>query len=561
MEDVIKIFPLGGLGEIGKNMYIVDVNRQLFIFDAGLKYPTSELYGISEIIPDYKFLVRYKDRIRGMFLTTAHEAHIGAVYQMMEDLNVPIYGTEFTLSVLKEILKDNGVNLNSVSLNVIDKSTLLRFNDVRISFFSTSHSIPESIGIALQTISGTIVYTSRFTFEQHEGSTYVTDYSELNKIASKGVLALLIDSTGAKRSFTGGLLNNLSSKLSSIFQLAEGRVFVSIFETDILKINMICKLAKNLNKKVAFLSKEGHKIIGIARRMGYIDIDESQVVVLAKDSLKENNSYKDLIVIVNGTRIVPFKRLKDIAAGKDSYLYLKDNDTVVMLTPPILGLEKEVSNAVNLLSQRDIRLELISAKSIPSTHASADEIKMMINLLKPKYIIPVCGDYQYQYQVSKLGQELGYDEKHILLLDVGDILVLDDKPRIGKGDLRLREIYIDGTQLVEGNDYVMRDREQLATDGILIVNAHIDIKKKELIGDIDLISKGFLYSGKDEELIELIKKTFNETFKQYTKQDFLNSSDLNKEVKQDLVSAIYSNTKRSPIIIPNTIIIDSESEL
>ena len=276
----IRFFALGGLGENGKNMYVIEVDQNYFILDAGIKYPSAELYGVDEIIPDYRVLIRVKDKIRGIFLSHAHEDHIAALPHILRDLNVPIYATNFTMQIVEDMLKDEGYDLSQLTLNTISQNSIIKFGNVRVTFFNTTHSIPESIGIAVHTIDGVIVYTSDFTFDQSSDIKYQTDFRKINELSEKNVLALLTESLGSTLELNGGVSMNLNHRLNSIYANADGRIIVTLFSSDLRKIQRIVDISLAHKKKIAIIGRRAQRIVDIAIHSGYLSIPQEALTNL-----------------------------------------------------------------------------------------------------------------------------------------------------------------------------------------------------------------------------------------------------------------------------------------
>lgn len=554
----VRFFALGGLGENGKNMYVVEVNREYFILDAGIKYPSSELYGVDEIIPDYKVLIRAKNRIKGIFLTHAHEDHIGALQHILKDLNVPVYATNFTMNVVKDSLLDAGYNLNELSLNVINQNSIIKFGNVKVTFFNTTHSIPESVGVAVHTTKGSIVYTSDFTFDQSGDVRYQTDFQKINELSEKHVLALLTESIGSSLVQNGGVSVELNHRLNSIYANANGRIIVSLFSSDLLKIQRIIDISLAHKKRIAIIGRKAQRIVDIAIKSGYLSIPEESLINLKYIDDKHKNDDNDIVALVTGSRHEPFYMLQRMCKRSDRLIHITDRDTIILMTSPVPGTEKMAARTLDILYRSDANVKIIDKRLLTQAHATGEEIKMMINLLKPKYIIPTIGDFRHQYMVRKLAMEIGYKYENVFLLDNGDVLTFDDEPYIAKGDISVGEILIDGTAVGDVNDYVMRDRELLAEDGAVLIVAHVSAKQKKIIGDIKVISKGFVYVKEAEDIIEQIKKTFNETSQKHFEGKYINWNDYKKDARNAISKYIYQETRRSPITIP--VIISTELE-
>ncbi|WP_026391397.1 ribonuclease J [Haploplasma modicum] len=546
----IRFFALGGLAENGKNMFVIEVDNDLFILDAGIKYPGSELFGVDEIVPDYKMLIRVKNRIKGIFLSHAHEDHIAALSHILKDINVPVYATNFTMEIVKDNLKEAGLKLEDYTLNVISQNNIIKFGNVRITFFNTTHSIPESVGIAIQTTKGNIVYTSDFTFDQSGDIKYQTDFAKINQLAEKNVLALLIESIGANDVRTSNMQLELDHKLNSVFSNAEGRILVSLFSSDLQKIQRIIDIAIEHNKKIAIIGRKAQRIVDIAINEGYLNIPEASLINLKFIDDKNKNDDKNIVALITGNRHEPFYMIQRMCKRSDRLIHINDRDTVLIMTAPVPGTEKMAARTLDILFRSDAKVEVVNPRLLSLNHASSDEIKMMINMLKPQYIIPVIGEFRHQYRVRKLANGLGYSDDRIFNMDNGDVLTFADEPFVSKGEIGAGEILIDGTAVGDVNDYVLRDREILAEDGALIIVAHVNPRKKEIVGDVEIVTKGFVYIKEAEELLNQIKETFLETSKDHLNNKYINWNDFKKDVRNDLAKFIYTETRRNPIIIP-----------
>lgn len=554
----IRFFALGGLGENGKNMYVIDVDRQYFILDAGLKYPTQELYGVDEIIPNYKMLINIKNRIRGIFLSHAHEDHVGALPHILSDLNVPVYATPFTMEVVKDSLKEKNFNLNELTLNTITQNSIIRFGNVKVTFFNTTHSIPESIGIAIHTMDGAIVFTSDFTFAQSGNSMYQTDFKKINELAEKQVLALLPESLGSTLVQDGGINDTLNHRINSVYANAEGRIIVSLFSSDLLKIQRIIDISLAHHKKIAIIGRRAQRIVDIAIEKGYLKIPESSLVNLRFIDDKNKNDANNLVCLVTGNRHEPFYMLQRMCKKQDRLIHINENDTILIMTAPVPGTEKMAAKTLDVLYRSDASVKVIDKRLLTSAHATGEEIKMMINLLRPKYIIPTIGEYRHQYGVKLLAESIGYSEEDIFLLDNGDAVNFETakKPYVSKGEIKTGDILIDGTAVGDVNDFVMRDRELLAADGVLLVVANVDPKLKSILGNVEVITKGFVYTTEEDILVPKIKEIFYQVSEKHLKGKYVNWNEYKLEVRDEVSKFLYNETKRRPITIP--VIISTE---
>ncbi|HHT55223.1 MAG TPA: ribonuclease J [Acholeplasma sp.] len=552
----IRFFALGGLAENGKNMFVIDVDGDLFVLDAGIKFPTSEFYGVDEIIPDYKSLIRVKSRIKGFFMTHAHEDHIAALPHILRELNVAVYATKFTMEVIKDNLKEAGLNIDDYQLNVINQDSIIKFGNVRVAFFNTTHSIPESVGIAIQTVKGNIIYTSDFTFDQSGNSKYQTDFNKINKLADKDVLALLIESVGSSEVRSSNMNLELSHRLNSSFSNSKGRIIVSLFSSDLLKIQNVIDIALNHNKKIAIIGRKAQRIVDIAINEGYLDIPEKSLINLKFIDEKNKNNDDNIVALITGQRHEPFYMLQRMSKKSDRLIHIDENDTIIIMTAPVPGTEKMAARTLDILFRTDAKIEVIENRLLSYSHASSEEIKMMINMLKPKYIIPVIGEFRHQYRVRKLAKDIGYKEENVFIMDNGDVLNFDEDPYVSKGDINVGEILIDGTALDDDNNMVLRDRELLADDGALIIVAHVDPRNKTIVGDIQIVTKGFVYVKESEEILTQIKNEFISISDKHLSGKYVNWGEFKNDARKNLSKFIYQLTKRSPITIP--VIISTE---
>ncbi len=553
----IRFFSLGGLGENGKNMYVVEVDRSLFILDAGIKYPSSELYGVDEIIPDYRVLIRAKDRIKGIFLSHAHEDHVAAIPHLINDLNVPVYATNFTMQIVKDMLKDADFKLEDYTLNTISQNSIIKFGNVKVSFFNTTHSIPESVGIAIHTMDGVIVYTSDFTFDQSGDNKYQTDFQKINEIAEKKVLLLLTESLGSTLVLSGGVNQALDHKLNSIFANAQGRIIISLFSSDLRKIQHAVNISLKHNKKIAIIGRRAQRIVDIAIANGYLEIPKESLIKLRFIDEKNKNNDPDIVALVTGNRHEPFFMLQRMCKKVDRLIQIDENDTVILMTAPVPGTEKMAARTLDILYRSDTNVEVINKRNLTAAHATAEELKMMINLLKPKYIIPTIGEYRHQYGVRTLTRELNYSDDDVFLLDNGDVFnYKNNDVFVSRKDINVGEILIDGTAVGDVNDYVMKDRELLAEDGALLIVAHVSPKNKKILGDVEIVTKGFVYVKESEELLDKIKNIFYKTSDKHLKGKYINWNEYKRDVRNDINRFIYQEIKRSPITIP--VIISTE---
>lgn len=555
--STIKIFALGGLGENGKNMYICDIDDKIFILDAGLKYPSTELLGVDSIIPDFTYLEQNKERIAGLFLSHGHEDHIGAVPRLLRSINIPVYGSNFTLALLKDALEDQGIDTKEFQFFTVNSSKTMTFNQVKVDFYRLTHSIPESLGIAITTKDGVIVYAPDYNFDQNVNKVYKTEFDKLSSIASKKVLALLTESLGAESLGHTHNSQTLDYTLNEAMYSAEGRIIVSAFSTDLLRIQKIIDIALDNKRKIAIIGRKTQRTIDIAVNMGYLKIPEDRLCSLRFIDDKNKNELKDAVVLVAGDRHEPFYMLQRMVKKLDRLIHIDSDDTIILLTPPVPGTEKIAARTLDILYRNDCNIVKISKKILPPSHASSEDVKLLINILNPKYIVPVIGEYRHQYAMREICTQLGYEKEHIVMLDNGVVMQIKDKNLVPYNELVENGDYlVDGSIQQDVSDVVLRDREMLSQDGVLMIIANIDARNRKVVSTPEIVSRGFVYMKENEDLIGEVHNIFEAVTKKIFTHKYIDWRVYKDAVKDDIGKYLYKSTKRRPIIIP--VLIDTQ---
>jgi ribonuclease J len=553
----IKIFALGGLGENGKNMYCVDVNGDLFILDAGLKYPSLELYGVDSIIPDFSFLIQNEKRIKGLFLSHGHEDHIGAVPKLLKAINLPVYASYFTLAILKDSLADQGLDVESYELHTVSAKNSLNFKDVTVDFYNVTHSIPESLGIVISTKDGAIVYAPDYTFDQNVNQCYKTDFEKLSKIASNKVLCLLTESLGSERSGHTHSGSDLDYALNQAFYSAESRIIATAFSTDLVRIQKIIDIAIKYERKIAIIGRRTQRTVDIAVNLGYLKIPEDSLKNLRFIDDKNKNELEDCVILVTGDRHEPFYMLQRMVKKQDRLIHTNKEDTIILMTPPVPGTEKIASRTLDILYRNDLNIIMINKKILPPSHASSEDVKLLTNILNPKYIIPVIGEYRHQYALGKICLELGYNKEDVINLDNGQVVEINNSTIVNtKEKIKVGETLVDGILDSDVSNVVLRDRELLSQDGVLLVIANVDARKKKVLGDPEIVSRGFVYMKENEELIQGVVDVFNRVSVQELQTKYINWRTYKNNVRDQISKYLFKETKRRPIIIP--VLVDTQ---
>ena len=547
----VNIFSLGGLQEDGKNLYVVEINQKLFILDAGLKYPTSELYGVDIIVNDISYLIENKNRIVGIFLSHGHDDHIGGVYHILKEFSVPIFASKFTMAILMDKLKEENFEYNPELFKVVTSKTALKLSGTEIRFFEVAHNIPDCLGIALKTDEGYIIYTGNYSFDQNSRIDYAHMYRALAIFAKEGVLALLTDSLGADNDQSRGTILEFKLRITNILSQAKSRVIFTLFSSDILRIQQIVNIALEQNKKIAIIGRKTQRIVNQAMQLGYLSIPEDSLANLRYIDENNPNNDKDLVVLVTGERHEPYFMLQRMAKHIDRLIHLEKEDTIVVLTNPYLGTEKMAARTMDIIYKVTTNVKEFSKNLLPFASANREEIKQMINMVEPKYVIPVIGEYRHQYSMRIIADCIDYDMDRVLILDNGDIATFEDGNYVGiTGDVPTGEVLIDGKAFKDVSDVVMRDRELLAKDGVLMVCANINPKTKAVVAGPEIVAKGFAYINENEDLKNEILDIFKKVSIKFLVNKFINWSEYKNTLKTELSHAIFKKSKRSPIIIP-----------
>ncbi|MBR4496826.1 MAG: ribonuclease J [Acholeplasmatales bacterium] len=547
----VNFFSLGGLQENGKNLYVLEVDEKLFVLDCGLKYPTSELYGVDVIVNDISYLVENKDRIVGVFLSHAHDDHIGGVSYLLKEIDTKIYGSKFTLAVLNERFKEDDYKPKPDQLIEVTARTALKFDDVVVRFFEVAHNIPDCYGVAVKTPDGYVVYAANYNFDQNSKIDYAHMFRALAVFAKEGVLALLTESLGANNETSRGTILEVKLRLTNIISQAQNRLIFTLFSSDILKIQQIVDIAVEYNKKIAIIGRKTQKIVNQAMNLGYLNIPEENLANLKFMDSKNKNNDKDLVVLVTGERHEPYFMLQRMARGIDKLIKLEESDKVIILTKPFIGTEKMAARTLDIIYHVTSNVIEFSPQLLPASSANREEIKEMINILTPKYVIPVIGEYRHQYAVRIIADCIGYTDDQVIIADNGDILSFVDGKYVGViGDVASSEVLIDGKAFKDVGDVVMRDRELLAEDGVVLITANINPRTKTILVGPEVVSKGFTFQTEDGDILLEIKKLFMLVSSKFLTTKFINWSEFKTNIKNEISHFIYKTTKRNPIIIP-----------
>ena len=547
MSD-IKIIALGGVRENAKNLYIVEINDSIFILDAGLRYPENEQLGVDFVIPNLDYLVENKDRIQGIFLTHGHADAIGALPYILQDAKVPVFGSSLTIELAKLFVKNAGVNKFN-NFHVIDSETEIEFDDAVVSFFKTTHSIPESMGIVLGTDRGNIVYTGDFKFDQAARPYYKTDLGRLAEIGREGVLALLSDSANATSTEQTASEAEVGQEIDQVIADADGRVIIAAVASNLVRIQQVFDSAAEHGRRVVLTGFDVENIVRTAIRLKKLTVEHEKLIVKPKDM----NKFEDheLIILENGRMGEPIDGLQKMAVGRHRYVQIKDGDLVYIVTTPSIAKEAAVARVNNAIYKAGGAVKMITQNLRVSGHANARELQLMLNLLRPQYLFPVQGEYRELQAHAELALEVGILPENIYIVKRGDIMHLsEDQGFLHEGTVPAGDVMIDGNAIGDVGNIVLRDRKVLSEDGIFIVAITVNKKERKIVSKARVNTRGFVYVKKSRDILSESADIVNATVENYLAGDSFDWGELKSAVRDDVAKFLFDQTKRRPAILP-----------
>lgn len=547
MSQKIKIMILGGARENGKNMYAVQVEDEIFIMDAGLKYPDSSLLGIDVVIPDLQFFQDYADKIAGIFLTHGHADSIGALPYILRDHDIPVFGSKLTIELAKIAVQRENRRRKNDLFHVIDADTEIEFKNANVSFFKTTHSIPDSLGIDISTKEGEIVYTGDFKFDPSAKKGYRTDFVRLSEIAQKGVLALLSDSTNAEANFPNDRQTSIEKYIYNIFENYDGRIIAAAKASNIVRVQEIFQAAAATGRHVFLTGRDAGKIVYTAMKLGYLNVPKG-LLVHSKDLKKIPDN--ELVILETGRMGEPLKSLQKMATNRHRMIKIKKGDLVFIATTPSHSVETMVAQTSDMIYRAGGTVKELGRDKHTSGHATGRDLQMLIDTLKPKFLIPVIGEYRLLEIHKDLAIEAGMNKKDIFLPHNGDAYALE-KGRFYRTDaVPGEDIMIDGSGVGDVGNIVLRDREVLSDDGVFIAAVTIDRKKKKIISEPRVSTRGFVYIKANHALMngaaDVIKEAINNNF-EHKKFDW---TELKQDVRNNVEKYLYKQTGRRPVVLP-----------
>ncbi|HEX3015511.1 MAG TPA: ribonuclease J [Desulfobacteria bacterium] len=545
-KNKLQIIPLGGLGEIGKNMTVVRYENSMIVIDCGLMFPEDEMLGIDMVIPDITYLLENRDLLQGIILTHGHEDHIGALPYVLKVLNVPIYATRLTLGLVEGKLKENG--LNNVRSQVVKPHDVLKLGPFKIEFIRVSHSIPDSVALAIHTPLGTIVHTGDFKLDQTPVDGDVIDFHKLAELGDQGVLLLMSDSTNVERPGYTMSERRVGRTFEESFEEAKGRIIVASFSSNVHRLQQAINAGHKLGRKVAIVGRSMVNVVNIAAELGYLNVPDDTLIEIEEIADLPDNQ---VVILTTGSQGEPMSALTRMAMSDHRRVEIQPGDTVIISATPIPGNEKMVARTVDHLFKQgaNVIYEALSGIHV-SGHASQEELKLMLNLVRPKYFLPVHGEYRMLIKHGHLAEQLGVERENIFVGENGSVLEFNKQGAAMVGKVTAGRILVDGLGVGDIGNIVLRDRKQLSQDGILIVVMTISKETGTVVAGPDIVTRGFVYVRESESLLGEAKERVRQSLAKCQEANINEWALIKSQVRDVLGKLFYEKTRRRPMILP-----------
>ena len=557
-KSVVKLTPIGGQAENGKSMYCLEIDDQWFIIDAGYRFPEVDKLGVDVIIPNFDYLKENKDKIKAIFITHGHDDVMGALPYLLQEVNVPIYTTDLTADLIDQLLQ-RYMRHSHVSykykIKRVNMNATIKVAGVTVEFFPITHSIPGSVGLAFLTPNGYVVYSSEFIIDFGAPERFRCNIQKMMEIGKKGVLALLCESSYSKNDGYTSPKHKLTDKIESIFEDATGRIIISSYAQNAFRTQEIAQLAKKYNRKICFYGRDKYDntntIMRIARHTKRPILDIHPSYIADSKAISDKKNMDKLVVLLSGSPRRIYHDILDIIDGGDQKLKLKESDTFIVASPVLPGTEKIANRAINELYKTDTQIHVLKNKELQSMHASEEDIKVLIQILNPKYFIPIKGEYQHFVAVSDVAKKMSIKDDYIIIVDNGEIITFNDgKLQDYRDSITIEDVMIDGLGIGDVGVKVIDDRNQLQNDGVVIIGMTIDGKTKEIVANTDVQTRGFIYLKDSENIVRAIIEMAEKELEAYKKDDNGDIRDVRQTIKDKANRYIIKETGKRPVILP-----------
>ena len=543
----IRLMALGGLDEDGKNMYLVEIDGDIFVVDAGLKYPSeSEQLGIEYIIPDFTYLLEHKDRVKALFISHGHDDVMSAIGHLLSLMDIEVYATALTARILEEEFRR--FKLKNKHVHIVKRNDTFTVAGHVVHTFPVMQSIADGVGFAFESDSGMIVYTSEFVFDYDSlNKAFSMDINSLNTLGQNNVLVLMSESTGANRSGYTAPKHRISNHIEHYFEESDKRIIITLYRQNLFRIMEILELANKYHKKVFFYDEEHVKLLRTVDDMGYYKLPRNVII----DKNEFNNDLTDIICIVSGSGNDVFKLMNNIAIGEDEILELHEKDTIIIASPVVAGTEKDATAMENDLYKAGVSIVKLNAKEILSMHASIEDLKMMLYLIRPKYYLPIKGEYSDLINNADIAVEMGYTPDRIIILDNGQFADFEGSRLASTSEqIQLEDKAIDSSDMRDVSGMVLRDREKLSTDGAIICGVVLDFKTKKVIGGPDIQSRGVIYLKDADHILAEIGNILISTIERNVEEGTYENMQVRMEAREAISRYVLRTTGKAPMILP-----------
>ena len=546
-KENLKIIPLGGLDEIGKNITVFEYGNEIVLVDCGLEFPEDDMLGVDLVIPDITYLEKNKEKIKGLVITHGHEDHIGSIPYLLRQINVPIYATKLTVGLIKNKLEEHKL-LASTKLVTVEQGQTVNFGNIKVEFIRSSHSIPDSVMLAITTPAGTVLHTGDFKVDYTPIDNQLMDLGRIAELGNKGILALLSDSTNAERKGFTMSESSVGEVFDRLFQNNSKRIVVATFASNVHRVQQIVNSAVKYGRKIAVCGRSMINMIETARELGYIESPENLFIDI--DMIK-NYADDKLVIITTGSQGETMSALTRMAAGEHKKVVITPNDMVIISATPIPGNEKLVSNVINDLMEIGAEVVYSALEDIHvSGHACQEEQKLILALARPKYFIPVHGEYRQLRAHAETAKKMGIPPENIFLLNNGRVLELNKKEAKITTSVPSGRILVDGLGVGDVGNIVLRDRQHLSQDGLIVIVMTMDSSTGEIVSGPDVVSRGFVYVRESENLMEDVKRVIKDEVRMFEENGIRDWSTIKSTLKDNLRDYIFQRTKRNPMILP-----------